>query len=171
MQDPKNMNNDEVQEYLNKLQTGKQQLPADASALERTVLENLNEISKRIREQVTMKNDSEKQVLAIQERIRILGSDIDTIQGEATGYARILVSAEDARRAPPTPVAPSVETATAPIAKKPGPKKGVQPAHLKALKGGASGNGMIKAVPEPVKIDVEAPGADEPEGEEESAAD
>lgn len=174
MKDPQNMKNDEIQEYLGKIQSGKQQLSPDASPLERSVLENLNETSKRIREQVTMKNDSEKQVAALQERIRALGSDIDTLQGEASGYARILISAEDARRTPPAPAeGQPTEPAKADGAdkKKPGPKKGVQPAHLKALKGGNGGNGKIKPEPVAEPVKPEAPGADEPEGEDEAAAD
>ena len=145
MREPQNMKNDEIQEYLSKLQSGKQQLPTDASPLERSVLENLNETSKRIREQVTMKNDSEKQVAALQERIRTLGSNIDTLQGEASGYARILISAEDARRAPPAEGAtPEPVKATGADKKKPGPKPGIQPKHLQALKGGKPDNGKIK---------------------------
>jgi hypothetical protein len=169
------MKNDEIQEYLSKLQSGKQQLPTDASPLERSVLENLNETSKRIREQVTMKNDSEKQVAALQERIRALGSDIDTLQGEASGYARILISAEDARRSPQVTPADGTKSEPAKVdgtaKKKPGPKPGIQPKHLQALKGGKPDNGKIKPEPEPVSEKPEAPGADEPEGEGEAAAD
>jgi chromosome segregation ATPase len=97
-QKPPPMPNDEAQEYLGKLQTGKARLPEDASPLEHEMFAGLQECSKGVRELTTKKADVEKQIEALKAQVKALDARITELTGEMGGYARLLVSAEGARR-------------------------------------------------------------------------
>jgi hypothetical protein len=162
----KAMSNDEVNEYLSKLQSGKIALPSSASKIEHTVLNNMNIVSKRIRELNTTKNEIEKQIAEMSERLKGHENALRELSGEVGGYARLLLEAEEDRRGIGKPAQPDQAAAPAEAkpAMKPGPKPGIQPKHLKALKGGSNG----KVVPTPVAVPAtkeDAPGDDEPEGD------
>jgi hypothetical protein len=83
-----------------------------------------------------------------------MDKDMEAISGEMAGYARLLLSVEEKRRSDqakdaqkadgqPTDAEPKAEAK----GKKPGPPKGVQPAHLKKLNGG-KGNGKAEPATE-----------------------
>lgn len=103
----------EAQEYLAKLQSGRIELPADASPLEREILKNLRDKNATIRNLTTRQGDIEKDIGALQGQLAGIKREIDATGGEMAGYARLLVSAEGARRpeGPPNePKAPEPET-------------------------------------------------------------
>ncbi len=92
------LNTPDASEYLQKLQTGRTSLPSEASALERKMFEQLQELQKKVRALSVTSGDLEKEILAAQARQRAVSRDIDLLSGEMTGYAKMLVSAEGARR-------------------------------------------------------------------------
>lgn len=107
----------EAQEYLAKLQSGRIELPADASPLEREILKNLRDKNATIRNLTTRQGDIEKDIGTLQAQLAGIKREIDATGGEMAGYARLLVSAEGARRpeaeqpsSPNEPKAPEPET-------------------------------------------------------------
>jgi chromosome segregation ATPase len=92
------MPQDEAQEYLGKLQAGKVSLAPGAGELEREAFETMQDCSRRVRELTTQVGDTDKQIEAFKAQREALQARINETAGEMGGYAKLLVSAEGARR-------------------------------------------------------------------------
>lgn len=92
------MPQEEAQEYIGKLQSGRAKLTHEATTLEQEVFSSFMETSKRIRELNTRKSDVEKQVEQLQQQVTGLGAAVSEVSGELGGYAKMLISAEWGRR-------------------------------------------------------------------------
>lgn len=88
----------EANEYLGALQQGRQQLPAEASALEHKAVNNLRELTVQWRSRLSEKEQAEKEIERLKERCKQLQSQADLTSGEMTGYAKLLAMAEGSRR-------------------------------------------------------------------------
>jgi hypothetical protein len=111
-------NTPEAQEYLSKLQTERIELDSGASELEREALKNLKNTQIGIRQLSTRQGDMDKQINTLQAQRQQITKEIDLMAGEATGYARMLVSAEGARRKKAEKVAAKSVSSSAPSAPK-----------------------------------------------------
>ena len=89
---------DEAQEYLGKLQAGKVTLHAGAGPIEREALAAMQDASKRVRELTTQMGDNNKQLEFFKRQSEALQARVNECSGEMSGYARLLISAEGARR-------------------------------------------------------------------------
>ena len=92
------LNTPDASEYLQKLQAGRITLPPEASALECKMFQQLQNLQKNVRALSVTSGDLEKEILAAQARQKGIAREIDLLSGEMTGYAKMLVSAEGARR-------------------------------------------------------------------------
>ena len=89
---------EEAQEYLDKLQAGKTQLPDEANALEKEAYENLRGLNGKLRSLSTNQADVDKQIVQLKNQREGIGREIDMATGQATAFASMLVSAEGGRR-------------------------------------------------------------------------
>lgn len=164
------LNSPEAQEYINKLQTGRQELAPAASDLEREAVANLRELTQRLRQITVGKSDAEKQIEQLKAQVAGMGRDADVVTGEMTAYARLLASAESSRRKPKDDKpadggqeAKPADDKPAEAKKKPGPPKGQVPPHLakksqEAKAKTSEGNGaegMAEAAPDAVAPSTE----------------
>ncbi len=92
------LNTPDASEYLQKLQAGRIKLPSEANALEQEMFQQLQELQKKLRALSVNSGDLEKEIAAAQARKKAIARDIDLVSGEMTGYAKMLLSAEGARR-------------------------------------------------------------------------
>lgn len=88
----------EAQEWINKLTAERIQLPSEATPLEAEALGNLKNGQTELRQITTKRADLEKQIGLLKSQHEQMGRDTDVKSGELTAYARLLVSAEGARR-------------------------------------------------------------------------
>ena len=128
----------EAQEYIDKLQQGRVQLPPEATKLEGRAFENLQKLGRQRREMTTTQGDIEKQIDTLQGRQTAILRDIDTTNGQMAAYANLLVAAEgdrrlavddDASSVPDTPEPPTGDDSASPVAAPPP----VEPAKLAAV--------------------------------------
>lgn len=91
------MTQDEADEYLRAIQSGKHAIPDDGG-LEYEAYKRLMTLQRQIREMTNQKNAAEKEVARAQAQIEQLDRDINGVSGEMSGYAQLLLSAEGKRR-------------------------------------------------------------------------
>lgn len=120
----------EAQEYINKLQTGRANLPDSASPLEKEAYNQLKSLQQRLGALSGKQATTEKQIAQLQAQAEGCRRDIDTVSGQLTAYAQLLVTAEAVRREsakPPKakkePAEESAEAAPASNGKQPPAKK------------------------------------------------
>ena len=96
-QQQQSMTQEEVGEYISKLQAGKIEPDSD-NPLEIQALTSLRELGKRVAAMTNDKNRAEKEVANAQAQIRNLETRINSVSGEMAAYASLLASAEMKRR-------------------------------------------------------------------------
>lgn len=96
----------EAQEYINKLQMGRVDLPAEASMLEKEAYKQLIALQQRLGAFNQQQLQAEKKISELKKQSDGLRRDIDTVSGQMAAYAQMLVAAESERRSPPAPPAP-----------------------------------------------------------------
>lgn len=89
----------EAQEYLQQLQQEKVSLSEDASPLEQEAFKQLHLLQKRVSEVSAFRDAQSKQAAQIQTKIHGASRDLDTLSGQLSAYAQLLLSAEGGRRA------------------------------------------------------------------------
>jgi len=89
-------------EYMKGLQSGKISLPPEANELERQVLSNLKELEGQIQAMFSEKERLDKEIKRLQFNEAQIVKRIDMTSGEIAANAKLLVSAEAARRREPS---------------------------------------------------------------------
>ena len=92
------MTQEEVGEYISKLQSGKAELQSD-DFLEQEAFNNMKQLSGQIAQMTNQKNQADKDLERAKAQIAALESQINATSGQLTGYAQLLVAAENRRRA------------------------------------------------------------------------
>lgn len=95
----RNMNPQDVQGYLNKLRSG-EGLPEGAGELERVAMGNYLQIANAVQQIDAAITNMEKERASLERSLEKARADMNSATGEMAGYAKLLVAAEDARRAP-----------------------------------------------------------------------
>lgn len=106
-------------EYVKQLLSGKEDLPKDASFLEKTALETMKQRTQKARDVAQQRAQHERTIESLRAAIINCGAEIDQINGEITGYGRMLALAEGERRALKEAVETSSDVANVAPAKVP----------------------------------------------------
>jgi hypothetical protein len=150
------MNPQQVQSYLNDLRSG-HPLAEGVNELEKVALGNYVQAANQVQQIDQAITQMKKDLEGLQDGLKRAEKDMDAISGEMSGYGKLLVAAEDARRAPPAP--PAGETPSTPDARKAAAES------RRKLRLEATGDVIPAAPPADAPAETQAEGAeDAPQG-------